>query len=116
MKRLLLVALLGAAPLIAQDTTGRGGRGGAQRIPGRAGGPSPFRGTMDSTRARQLYVARDFDDLRGCGAQCDTQIKAKRRTDSIYTAKAATAVFEFQKIKYKSRPDGLEIPAYVFAP
>jgi dipeptidyl aminopeptidase/acylaminoacyl peptidase len=116
MKRLLLLALLGAAPLTAQDTTARSGRGGAQRTPGRAGGPSPFRGTMDSTRARQLYVPRDFDDLRGCGAQCDTQIKAKRRTDSIYAAKAATGVFEFQKIKYKSRPDGLEVPAYLFAP
>jgi dipeptidyl aminopeptidase/acylaminoacyl peptidase len=117
MIRISLAALLLAAPLLAQDSTagrGRGGRGG--RDPHHAGPPSPFRGTIDTLRARDLYVSRNPEDLRGCGTQCQRQIDSKHRTDSIYTAKAATGVFEFSKIHYKSRADGLEIPAYVFAP
>jgi len=121
MKRFAFGALLvafTAAPLVAQDsTTGRrGGRGGPPRDQSRAGPPSPYRGTMDSTRARDLYVSRNPEDLAGCGGQCERQIQGKHRTDSVYAAKAATGVFEFSKVHYKSRPDGLEIPAYVFAP
>src|ERR1044071_649730 len=70
---------------------------------------------MDSARIRQLYVSKDPADLRGCGTACDRQMADKRKTDSVYTAKAP-GNYEFQKIKYKSRVDGLEIPAYVFSP
>ena len=116
MKRLVLAALLIAAPLVAQDTTGgrgRGGRGG----PGRGGGGGgAWTGEMDSLRARQLYVSKLPSDIRGCTPdQCARQIANKRRTDSIYTVKAP-GKYEFQKVKYKSRADGLEIPAYVFSP
>lgn len=121
MKQLFLAALLSAplvaAPLLAQDTTvarGRGGRG--SRDPHRAGPPQPWTGHMDSTRARDLYVGRDPQDLRGCTPEvCQQQIDRKRRTDSIYTAHAP-GNYEFARIKYKSRPDGLEVPAYLYSP
>jgi dipeptidyl aminopeptidase/acylaminoacyl peptidase len=112
MKRIALTALLIAAPLTAQDTLIVRG---ATLSPLPARPASPYRGTIDSTRARELYVSKTPADLRGCGAQCDVQIKAKARTDSIYAAKAP-GNYEFQKIKYKSRADGLEIPAYLFSP
>jgi dipeptidyl aminopeptidase/acylaminoacyl peptidase len=111
MKRLVIAALLLAAPVLAQDSTagrGRGGRGG--------GGPRPWNGSMDSLRIRQLYVSKDPKDLPGCGTGCERQIEGKKKTDSVYAAKAAVGKYEFQKIKYKSRPDGLEIPAYLFSP
>jgi dipeptidyl aminopeptidase/acylaminoacyl peptidase len=60
-------------------------------------------------------VSKDPKDLPGCGAQCATQIASKRRTDSVYAAKAAGS-YEFKKVTYKSRVDGLEIPAYLFSP
>lgn len=115
----VLVAPLFTHPLAAQDTSaarqqGRAGR--PPRDPHRAGPPSPFRGTIDSTRARDLYVSKDPKDLRGCSPQiCERDLANKHRTDSIYAAKAP-GNYEFQKIKYKSRADGLEIPAYLFSP
>ena len=111
MTRIALIALLVAAPLIAQDTTaGRGrGRGGGrgQQLPQ----------ITDTVRARQLFVSRDPKDLPGCGgdAGCAAQIANKHRADSAYAARAK-GLMEFQKVKYKSRVDGLEIPAYLFAP
>jgi len=68
---------------------------------------------MDSARARQLYVSNRFEDIpKGNYAQ---QIAEKRQTDSILTARSA-GVMEFRKVTYKSRVDGMEIPAYLFAP
>jgi dipeptidyl aminopeptidase/acylaminoacyl peptidase len=68
---------------------------------------------MDSARARQLYVSNRFEDIpKGNYAQ---QINEKRQTDSILTARSA-GVMEFRKVTYRSRVDGMEIPAYVFAP
>jgi dipeptidyl aminopeptidase/acylaminoacyl peptidase len=113
MKRMALVALLVAAPLVAlgaQDSTaGRGrGRGG--------GGGGGWAGQMDSMRVRQLYVSKDPKDIRGCTpAVCERGLAGKHRTDSVYAAKAP-GLYDFQKIKYKSRVDGLEIPAYAFSP
>jgi len=69
----------------------------------------------DTARARALFVSKDPKDLAGCGAQCAIQIVNKHRSDSIYAARAAGA-YEFKKVTYKSRVDGLEIPAYLFAP
>ncbi|MEO7083009.1 MAG: alpha/beta fold hydrolase [Gemmatimonadaceae bacterium] len=112
MKRFALCALLIAAPLIAQDSTagrGRGGRGGGR------GGGGQWTGPMDSVRARQLYVSRDTADLSGCGRGCDRQIQTKHSTDSVWAAHAP-GHYEFQKVTYKSRVDGLEIPAYVYSP
>jgi dipeptidyl aminopeptidase/acylaminoacyl peptidase len=60
-------------------------------------------------------VSKDPADLAGCGANCDRDIKSRMATDSAYEARAK-GVVEFKKVTYKSRADGLEIPAYVFAP
>src|SRR3954463_15688584 len=109
MKRVALLALLVAAPLAAQkDTTPvRGGRGAGR------GGGGGWTGAVDSLRIRQLYVSKTPSDLRGCGSNCERDMAGKRASDSTYAAKAS-GNYEFQKIKYKSRVDGLEIPAYVF--
>ncbi len=69
----------------------------------------------DTARARELFVSKDPADLAGCGNNCDAQIRAREATDSAYAARAR-GVMEFQKVTYKSRVDGLEIPAYLFAP
>jgi dipeptidyl aminopeptidase/acylaminoacyl peptidase len=112
MKGLLLAALLASAPLLAQDTNTARGRGAAPR----RGGGRPWTGAMDTTRARELYVSRDSTDLRGCApAQCQRDIERKRVTDSVWAAHAP-GHYEFQKVKYTSRADGLEIPAYLYAP
>ncbi len=81
---------------------------------GRAGGRRPVVIT-DTARARALFVSKDPKDLPGCGTQCASQIAAKDISDSIYVARSR-GVMEFQKVRYKSRVDGLEIPAYLFAP
>ena len=116
----VVAAPLASRPLAAQDTSavrqqGRGGNRPA-RDPHRAGPASMWRGAVDSVRERELYVSKDPKDLRGCAPQiCDRDLGNKRRTDSVYAAKAP-GNYEFQKIKYKSRADGLEIPAYLFSP
>src|SRR5688500_17145440 len=94
-------------PAAAQEPAA-GGRG-----QGRGGGGG-FTGVMDSVRARQLYVSRDPKDLPSCG-NCERDIANKRATDSTYAARSA-GVMEFRKVTYRSRVDGLEIPAYLFAP
>jgi len=68
---------------------------------------------MDTARVRQLYVSNDPKDLPR--ANFDAQILAKARTDSIYAARFAGWA-EFRKVTYKSTADGMEIPAYLFAP
>jgi dipeptidyl aminopeptidase/acylaminoacyl peptidase len=85
---------------------------GQQRPPQQPRGMVPI---TDTLRAMQLYVSKDPKDLPGCGANCAVQIANKRRTDSMYAARAR-GVMEFQKLTYKSRVDGMEIPAYLFAP
>jgi dipeptidyl aminopeptidase/acylaminoacyl peptidase len=68
---------------------------------------------MDSARAATLYVSNRPADLpKGDYAR---QIEQKRKTDSTYAARSA-GVMEFRKVTYKSRVDGMTIPAYVFAP
>ncbi len=100
MKRLALaVACAAALPLslLAQ------GRGGGSTV------------AMDSARMRTLYVSKTPADLAGCGNNCETQQRQRLATDSAYEARAK-GVLEFRKVTYKSRVDGLEIPAYLFAP
>jgi len=79
--------------------------------------PPARRGVVitDTARARALFVSKDPADLAGCGANCDRDIKARMATDIAYEARAK-GVVEFKKVIYKSRADGLEIPAYLFAP
>src|SRR5437868_14061648 len=113
MKRIALIVLLVAAPLVARDTTagrGRGGRGG-----GRAQQLTPI---TDTLRAHALFVSKDPKELPGCGGDaggCAAQVATKHRADSAYEARAK-GLMEFHKVTYKSRVDGLEIPAYLFAP
>lgn len=113
MKRLIIAALLIAAPLHAQDTTaGRGGRGAGG---GRGGAGGRGVNVTDTARARSLFVSKSPADLAGCGANCDTHIRQRVAIDSTYEARAK-GVMEFRKVTYRSRVDGLEIPAYLFAP
>lgn len=68
---------------------------------------------MDTARARRLYVSDRPEDLPR--ANFERQIQAKHRTDSIFEARSK-GVMEYRKITYKSSVDGMEIPAYIFAP
>ncbi|HEX9886165.1 MAG TPA: alpha/beta fold hydrolase [Longimicrobiales bacterium] len=68
---------------------------------------------MDTARARQLYVSAAWEDhptSNYAGA-----IEGKARTDSIYEAVTA-GVVDYRKVSYRSRIDGLDIPAYVYQP
>ena len=69
--------------------------------------------TQDSARSALLYVSNRPADLPK--ADYERQIAEKRQTDSTYAARS-TGVMEFRKVTYKSRVDGLPIPAYLFAP
>lgn len=68
---------------------------------------------MDSARARLLYVSNRPADLPQ--GNYEAQIAEKRKTDSIFAARS-TGVMEFRKVTYRSRVDGMTIPAYLFAP
>jgi dipeptidyl aminopeptidase/acylaminoacyl peptidase len=100
------VAVLGlalaASPAVAQQRTG-GQRTMRQR----------HRVVMDSARARRLYVSKNPADLPTC--RCERDIAQREQTDSIFAARSK-GVMEFRKVTYKSRIDGMEIPAYLFAP
>lgn len=93
----LVVAALGTPSLVA----------GAQQSGSR------FRGQMDSVRARELYVSNKPEDHPPADYARD--IEARKRTDSINVARAS-GVMDYRKITYKSRVDGLEIPAHVYQP
>ena len=102
----LVAALMVALPAAAQNPAA----GAAQRQqPRRPRQVVP----MDSARARELYVSNRPEDHPQ--ANFERQIAAKARTDSIFTARSK-GVMEFRKVTYKSSVDGMEIPAYVFAP
>jgi dipeptidyl aminopeptidase/acylaminoacyl peptidase len=77
--------------------------------------PNPRRPNvaMDSARIGLLYVSNRPGDLPK--ADYARQITQKNRADSIYAARSA-GVMEFRKVTYKSRADGMTIPAYLFAP
>jgi dipeptidyl aminopeptidase/acylaminoacyl peptidase len=75
--------------------------------------PPRQRVVMDTARAAQLYVSNREEDAPV--ADYAREIAGKKRTDSIYAARSA-GVMEFRKVSYKSSVDGLEIPAYLFAP
>jgi dipeptidyl aminopeptidase/acylaminoacyl peptidase len=75
--------------------------------------PARPRVPMDSARAAALYVSNRPEDHPPANFARD--IAAKRATDSIYAARSK-GVMDFQKITYRSSADGLEIPAYLFAP
>ena len=77
------------------------------------GQPRRPRVPLDSARAAQLYVSNRPEDAPPGNYARD--MAAKRVTDSVYEARSG-GVMEFRKVTYKSAVDGLEIPAYLFAP
>lgn len=87
--------------------------GNAATPPSANGAVRGFAGVMDPDRARQLYVSNDPSDLPRANFARDQ--KEKAQTDSMYAARFA-GIAEFRKISYKSTADGMEIPAYLFAP
>ena len=114
MKRFCMVVLvLLTAPLFSAQA--QGGRGTGTATTGRTGGGGQGGGAvqMDSARARQLYVSNRHEDHPP--ANYASQIATKRIVDSVFAARSA-GVMEFRKITYKSTADGMEIPAYLFAP
>ena len=96
---LALALALAAAPLAAQNAPATGRRS------------TPVK--MDSARVALLYVSKNPSELPK--ADYERQIVQKKRTDSIYAARSV-GVMEFRKVTYKSRVDGREVPAYLFAP
>ncbi len=68
---------------------------------------------MDSARAQMLYVSNEWEDHPVADYARD--MEGKRRTDSVYAA-ITKGVVDYRKITYKSRVDGMEIPAYLFQP
>ena len=103
---LLAAALFAAAApgLTAQQRQGAPPAGQGRRPPNVK---------KDSARVDLLYVSNRPEDLPK--ADYEAQAARKRATDSIYAARSA-GVMEFRKVTYKSRVDGMEIPAYLFAP
>ena len=108
----VLLSLVGPTVVAGQGSSSpptgapqRGRGGGGQR----AG--VPWRTAEDTARAHQLYISIHPEDLPRTNAQTARRI----RTDSIFSARAK-GVMDFQIVSYKSDIDGLEIPAYVFAP
>lgn len=95
------LAALQAPTAAAQDSTRARRRPPRQVVP------------MDSARAALLYVSNRPADLPQ--GNYEQQIAEKRRTDSIFAARSA-GVMEFRKVTYRSRVDGMTIPAYLFAP
>ena len=82
---------------------------GAQSTPA----SPPARAPLDSARVARLYVSNRPSDLPKADYQ--RQISAKRQTDSTYAARSA-GLMDFRKVTYRSRADGMAIPAYLFAP
>ena len=68
---------------------------------------------MDTARARMLYVSNRPEDHPV--ADYARHIAAKAVTDSIFAARSR-GVMQYRKVTYRSPVDGLEIPAYVYAP
>jgi len=102
---LALALTLAAAPLVAQQPT-RPTQRPAQNRPRQVV-------KLDSARVEALYVSNRPEDHPP--ADFERQIQGKVRSDSIYAARSK-GVMDFRKIKYRSSADGMEIPAYVFAP
>jgi dipeptidyl aminopeptidase/acylaminoacyl peptidase len=68
---------------------------------------------MDTARARMLYVSNRHEDHPE--ADYAAHIATKAVTDSIFAARSR-GVMQYRKVTYRSPVDGLEIPAYVYAP
>jgi dipeptidyl aminopeptidase/acylaminoacyl peptidase len=99
-----LLTLATPASLTAQESSA---------TPSRRASRSARPVVMDSARARMLYVSNRPEDHPTRDFEAD--MRAKARTDSLYRVHAR-GNYDFQKVRYRSRADGMEIPAYVFQP
>ncbi|MBA3889615.1 MAG: S9 family peptidase [Gemmatimonadaceae bacterium] len=77
------------------------------------GGPDRRVVPLDTARARMLYVSNRPEDHPV--ADYGRHIEVKAVTDSIFAARSR-GVMQYRKVTYRSPVDGLEIPAYVYAP
>lgn len=68
---------------------------------------------MDTARARLLYVSNKYADHPV--ADHAAAMTGKARTDSIFAARSV-GVMRYEKTKYRSRHNDLDIPVYVFSP
>lgn len=68
---------------------------------------------MDSARAQLLYVSNEWEDQPVADYARD--MRQKDHIDSVY-AQITRGVVDYRKISYRSRIDGMEIPAYLFQP
>ena len=91
----LVAAVAAASPVAAQD------------------GPPRRVVPMDTARARMLYVSDRPEDHPV--ADYARHIAGKAVTDSIFAARSR-GVMQYRKVTYRSPVDGMEIPAYVYAP
>ena len=115
--RAVALFLVCGLPTVAFAQGGRG-RVGGDTARSRAVAPDSTRFVrkpvkMNMARAESLYVSKDPEDLPP--ADFARQIEAKKATDSIYAARFK-GIVDFQKVTYKSRVDGMTIPAYLFSP
>jgi dipeptidyl aminopeptidase/acylaminoacyl peptidase len=69
---------------------------------------------MDQERARKLYVPTD-PQWQSLGTDFKRDIEARERDDARYID-VTRGVIDYKKVTYRSRVDGLEIPAYLFQP
>ncbi|HET9777574.1 MAG TPA: alpha/beta fold hydrolase [Gemmatimonadaceae bacterium] len=113
-RRLALTALMACATAAAAQNPPAGaapqrGRGGQR------GGP-PWRTAADTARAHRLYVSTNPADMPTIdSAQGAAQIAQRLKTEQFFREKSK-GVLDFQTVSFRSNADGLEIPAYVFAP
>ncbi|HEY2067690.1 MAG TPA: alpha/beta fold hydrolase [Gemmatimonadaceae bacterium] len=105
---LVIIVALCSSALVASQAAAQAAPARPRQSPQ---APSPV--VVDSARAAMLYVSNRPSDLPK--ADYARQIQQKRITDSVYAARSA-GVMEFRKVTYKSRADGMTIPAYLFAP
>jgi dipeptidyl aminopeptidase/acylaminoacyl peptidase len=110
----LLTCALAAMPAALAAPSGQQPPATTQQPqPPAAGRPQRPDVPMDPERARALYVSNRPEDHPPANYERDIQNKAA--IDKRY-AEAARGVMDFQKVSYKSRVDGLDIPAYLFQP
>ena len=69
---------------------------------------------MDAERARKLYVPTD-PEWQSLGTDFKRDVEARERDDARYV-EVTKGVIDYKKVTYRSRVDGLEIPAYLFQP
>jgi dipeptidyl aminopeptidase/acylaminoacyl peptidase len=109
---LVVVLLLTGAVAASAQSPSRQAPPVPQTAP--AAGRAPRRPVeVDPERARALYVSNKVEDLPTCN--CERDIESQKQIDATYAARSK-GVMDYQKIRYMSPIDGLEIQAHLFSP